>query len=74
MGGSFNLKFYDISSQIGTLKRQHIEATGCEVVATSCPACMMQISDMLSKAGGSVTVRHPVEIYANLMDTHADTI
>ena len=74
MGGSFNLKFYDISSQIGTLKRQHIEATGCEVVATSCPACMMQISDMLSKAGSSIAVRHPVELYADWIKAHADSI
>jgi len=46
------------------LKRDHIAATGCEVVATGCPACMLQIADMLSQAGDRIAVKHPVEIYA----------
>jgi glycolate oxidase iron-sulfur subunit len=64
MGGSFNLQYYDISSRIGRLKRDHIQATGCKVVATGCPACMLQIADVLSKAGNKIAVRHPIEIYA----------
>jgi len=64
MGGSFNLYYYDISSKIGSIKRENIEATNCHTVATSCPACMMQISDMLSKRRKKIFVRHPVEIYA----------
>ncbi len=67
MGGSFNLQYYDISSRIGNLKRDNIHATGCNVLATGCPACMMQISDALSKAGDRVEVKHPVEIYAKMM-------
>jgi glycolate oxidase iron-sulfur subunit len=46
------------------LKRDHIAATGCSVLATGCPACMLQISDMLSQAGDRIAVKHPVEIYA----------
>ena len=64
MGGSFNLKHYDISSQIGLKKAQNIIDTGCSTVATSCPACIMQISDMLAKMNHSIHVKHPVEIYA----------
>jgi glycolate oxidase iron-sulfur subunit len=64
MGGSFNLEHYDLSARIGRLKRDHIAATGCEVVATGCPACMLQIADMLSQAGDRIAVKHPVEIYA----------
>jgi len=64
MGGSFNLYHYDISSKIGNIKQQNIESTGCHTVATSCPACMMQISDMLSKAKQNIYVKHPVELYA----------
>jgi glycolate oxidase iron-sulfur subunit len=64
MGGSFNLQYYDISSDIGKQKRDNIVSTGCSVVATGCPACMLQISDMLSRAGDRIAVRHPVEIYA----------
>jgi glycolate dehydrogenase iron-sulfur subunit len=64
MGGSFNVQYYPISSRIGERKRNNIKATGCEVVATGCPACMMQISDALSRAGDRIAVKHPVEIYA----------
>jgi len=64
MGGSFNLNYYDISSRIGIRKRDDIVNTGCEVIATGCPACMMQISDMLSKAGDNINVKHSIEIYA----------
>ncbi len=64
MGGSFNLYHYDISSKIGNIKKKNIEATGCMTLATSCPACMMQISDMLSKGNGNIDIKHPVELYA----------
>jgi glycolate oxidase iron-sulfur subunit len=46
------------------LKRDSNASTGCSVVATGCPACMLQISDMLSHAGDRIAVKHPVEIYA----------
>jgi len=63
MGGSFNLQYYDISSKIGQIKAQNIIDTKCSIVATSCPACMMQISDMLAKQHQSILVKHPVEIF-----------
>ena len=64
MGGSFNLEHYGLSARIGRLKRDNIVSTGCSVLATGCPACMLQISDMLSQAGDRIAVKHPVEIYA----------
>jgi glycolate dehydrogenase iron-sulfur subunit len=64
MGGSFNLQYYPISGRIGERKRDHIRSTGCGIVATGCPACMLQISDSLSKAGDAIQVKHPVELYA----------
>ncbi len=64
MGGSFNLMHYDLSTGIGLIKAKNIMDTGCTTVATSCPACMMQISDMLAKKGHPIRVKHPVEIYA----------
>jgi glycolate oxidase iron-sulfur subunit len=64
LGGSFNLQYYEISSDIGKRKRDNIEAAGCSVVAAGCPACMIQLSDALSKAGDRIAVKHPVEIYA----------
>lgn len=64
MGGIFNLSHYDISDRIGSRKRKDIADTGCQTVATGCPACMIQLSDMLSKAGDNINVRHVIEIYS----------
>ncbi|MBU2628683.1 MAG: (Fe-S)-binding protein, partial [Proteobacteria bacterium] len=64
MGGSFNLYHYDLSSKIGKIKKENIEATGCHTIATSCPACMMHISDMLSKGSSHIDIKHPIELYA----------
>jgi glycolate oxidase iron-sulfur subunit len=66
-GGSFTLQHYDLSKRIGKHKRDNIVATNASVVATSCPACMLQIGDMLSQAGDRLTLRHPVEIYAETL-------
>ena len=67
-GGSFNLQHYETSAAIGKRKRENIAKSQCQVVATGCPACMLQITDMLSQAGMRVPVKHVVEIYAELCD------
>ncbi len=63
-GGSFNLQHYELSKAIGKQKRDSIVQTNCSVVATGCPACMLQMTDMLSQAGDRVRVKHAVEVYA----------
>ncbi len=68
MGGSFNLQYYDISSNIGRLKADAIISTACTRVATGCPACMLQIADMLSTDGRRIDVKHTVEIYAESLN------
>ncbi len=67
-GGSFNLQYYGISASIGKRKRDSIVQSGCSTVATSCPACMLQISDMLSQAGEHIQVKHAIEIYADSLE------
>ncbi|HWR02920.1 MAG TPA: (Fe-S)-binding protein [Humidesulfovibrio sp.] len=64
-GGSFTLTHAGMSSKIGQQKRDNIKNTGAQVVAMGCPACMLQISDMLSRNGDRVSVKHPMEIYAD---------
>ncbi|EGJ50510.1 (Fe-S)-binding protein [Desulfocurvibacter africanus] len=63
-GGSFNLQHYDVSARIGGNKADNIIASGAETVATGCPACMLQITDMLSQKGARCRVRHVMELYA----------
>ena len=68
MGGSFNLQYYDVSKGIGMKKAVQIKETGANVLATGCPACMIQISDMLSQAGTDIAVRHPIELFAEALN------
>lgn len=66
-GGSFNLQHYEISGAIGRRKRENIERSGAAMVATGCPACMLQLTDMFSQASTRVKVKHPAEIYAEII-------
>ena len=64
MGGGFGLAYNELSEQIGRRKLGHLLETGCRVVATGCPACMIQLAGLLSRHGEkNMRVCHPVEIY-----------
>jgi len=67
MGGSFNLKHYDRSAQIGADKARAIADTKVSTVATSCPACMMQMADMTAAQGLDVKIIHPVQALAQAL-------
>lgn len=67
-GGSFTLFHYDYSRQIGQRKRDNVVQTGAKVVATSCPACMMQLENMLSLNNDPIEVKHTMQIYAETLD------
>ncbi len=64
-GGSFNVAHYELSKKIGNRKADNIVASGAGTVATCCPACMMQMTDMLSRRDKGLRVRHVVELYAD---------
>ena len=64
MGGSFNLAHYTLSADIGKKKVVSIEKTGAAVVATGCPACMIQLADMLAATGKKIRVAHSAELYS----------
>lgn len=64
MGGGFGLSYNDLSEKIGRSKLDHILDTGCRVVATACPACMIQLAGLLSKhAADNMRICHPIELY-----------
>ena len=63
-GGSFNLQHYEISASHRPAQAGQYRQIQAAVVATGCPACMLQITDMLSQAGDQVQVKHAIEIYA----------
>ena len=59
------MEHYELSLAIGQRKREDIVHTGCAVVATGCPACMLHISDLLAQAGDRIQVKHFIEVYAD---------
>ncbi|MBO4300796.1 MAG: (Fe-S)-binding protein [Desulfovibrio sp.] len=67
-GGSFNLFHYDHSRKIGQRKRDNVVASGAKIVAAGCPACMMQLEDVLSHNNDAVRVKHTVELYAESLN------
>jgi len=63
-GGSFTITHAALSKNIGSRKRDNIIASQAECVSTGCPACIMQLSDMLARNGDNVSVKHSIEIIA----------
>ena len=61
-GGTFNLKYYDLSMSIGRYKTDKIKKTGADIVATACPSCQMQLTDILNRSGVKAKVVHTVQI------------
>ena len=55
-GGTFSIFHYDLARTIGMRKVEAIREAGVDVVATECPACVMQLTDMLVQAGVDVPV------------------
>ncbi|MDW7674780.1 MAG: LUD domain-containing protein [Bacillota bacterium] len=68
MGGSYSLKFPEISAPILKRKIENIEKTETDLVAIDCPGCIMQIRGGIHKQGKDIKVLHTVEILAELID------
>jgi Fe-S oxidoreductase len=57
--GTYLVKDFDTSQRIVARKRQAVEDSGADLVATSCPACMIQLKTGLPPA---VEVKHIAQI------------
>jgi L-lactate dehydrogenase complex protein LldF len=68
MGGSYSMKFPEISKPILERKLQNIRKTGAEVVAMDCPGCVMQIKGGLDKSAAPLPVKHVVELLAQRLE------
>src|SRR5712692_3795900 len=64
--GTFIVKDYETSQKIFARKRAAIRDSGAQVVATSCPACMIQLKNGLR---GEVEVRHIAELLSEAYGT-----
>lgn len=63
LGGSYSLTHYDVSCSLGEAKVASIRRTGADIVATTCPGCILQIQDQLARQRLDIPVMHVAQIY-----------
>jgi L-lactate dehydrogenase complex protein LldE len=67
-GGTFSVKYPEISGKMASDKIADIAATGADCVLAGDLGCLLQIAGKLSRAGTAVEVRHVAEILAGMTD------
>lgn len=63
-GGTFCVKYPDISNHIVEKKIANVQASGADVLAAGDLGCLMNMAGKLKRVGSSVEVRHVAEILA----------
>lgn len=64
-GGTFSVKFDELSGAMGRSKVDSILRTGADTVISLDPSCLMQIQGVLSRAGSPVRTMHLAEVLAS---------
>ena len=64
-GGTFSVKFAELSGAMAQTKIDAILRTGADTVVSLDPSCLMQIQGALARAGSSVGTMHLAEVLAS---------
>jgi L-lactate dehydrogenase complex protein LldE len=64
-GGTFSVKFAELSGAMAKTKIEAILQTGAHTVVSLDPSCLMQIQGALMRAGSSVRTMHLAEVLAS---------
>jgi len=67
-GGTFCVKYPDISNRIVEEKTANIRATGAETLLAGDLGCLMNMAGKLERQGADVKVRHVAEVLAGMDD------
>lgn len=67
-GGTFCVKYPEISNAIVARKTERIVATGAGTLLAGDLGCLMNMAGKLSREGAAVRVRHVAEVLANMGD------
>jgi L-lactate dehydrogenase complex protein LldE len=70
-GGTFAVKYPDISNAIVERKTADIAATGAELLIAGDMGCLLNMAGKLAREGSSVQVRHVAEVLAGLTELPA---
>jgi L-lactate dehydrogenase complex protein LldE len=65
-GGSFCIKFPEISNRMTDNKARDIQDTGADMVLAGDMGCLLKISDALKRAGAKIEEAHVAEILAGM--------
>jgi L-lactate dehydrogenase complex protein LldE len=63
-GGTFSVKYPDISNAIVERKTEQIAATGADILLAGDLGCLMNMAGKLSRQGRQIAVRHVAEVLA----------
>lgn len=64
-GGTFSVKFPELSGAMAVTKIDAITRTGAATVVSLDPSCLMQIQGVLSRAGSNIRTLHLAEVLAS---------
>jgi L-lactate dehydrogenase complex protein LldE len=70
-GGTFCVKFPDVSNKMVENKAANIAETGAAMVVAGDLGCLMNISGKLQRQGIGIQSRHVVEVLAGMVDEPA---
>jgi L-lactate dehydrogenase complex protein LldE len=68
-GGTFSVKYPDISNAIVEDKTKRIAETGCNLLIAGDLGCLMNMAGKLKRVGSPIKVRHVAEVLAGDMET-----
>ncbi len=66
-GGTFSVKFPELSAEMVKKKLANSEATGASLLVTDCPGCVMQIRGAAEASGSKLRIEHMSELLARTM-------
>ena len=70
-GGTFCVKYADISNKIVTAKTDNILASGADTLLAGDLGCLMNMAGKLQRRGADIVVRHVAEVLADMTDQPA---
>nr|WP_255617327.1 (Fe-S)-binding protein [Aurantimonas sp. VKM B-3413] len=68
-GGTFCIKYPDVSNAIVTKKAKRVKASGADMLLAGDLGCLMNMDGKLKREGTQVAVRHVAEVLAGMTDT-----
>jgi glycolate oxidase iron-sulfur subunit len=72
--GSYALSHYDLSRKVLERKINHVKETGAQLLVTSCPACIIQLSYGVRKHGLKTKVCHISEVISRFQSDRSQSV